>query len=71
MQIPGLTPEVLIQEGWGRAGECAFPASSQKMLWLPVQESLLEAEGTDSKGLEAGKSLTVLRTRREFGMAAG
>lgn len=67
----GLHPEFLIQEGGGGAGEYAFTASSQKIPVLPVQEPLLEAEGTDSKGFEAGKSLVASRTRKESGMAGG
>lgn len=70
MQIAGLAPRVSDSggPGWGWR---TFPTSSQKMLMLPVQEPLLEAEGTNSKSLEAGKSLVASRTRKESSIAGG
>lgn len=46
-------------------------SKSQNILVLPAQEPLFKAEGTDSKGTEAGKSLWVQGLERSLAWLEG
>lgn len=45
LRLLRLVPRALIQQVWDGAGECAFPTSSQGLLWLQIRGAHFKNEG--------------------------